>query len=68
MPLIIIAYLMDYSCSIFNSSPGFSWKLLIGIVVFRFFNALMVQTYYAPDEYWQGPEIAHDMIYGYGYR
>lgn len=40
------------------------WPLLI----FRLANALVVQTYFNPDEYWQGPEIAHRMAFGYGYQ
>ena len=27
----------------------------------------MVQTWYTPDEHWQGPEIAHRLVYGYGH-
>ena len=28
---------------------------------------LFLKTYDHPDEYWQGPEIAHKIFYGYGY-
>lgn len=28
---------------------------------------MFVQTSYAPDEYWQSLEVAHDMTFGYGY-
>ena len=27
----------------------------------------MVSTYFNPDEYWQGPEVAHYMVFGYGH-
>ena len=36
------------------------------IVAFRVLNALCVQTYFVPDEYWQGPEVAHRLVFGYG--
>lgn len=37
------------------------------LVVFRVLNALCVQTYFVPDEYWQGPEVAHRLVFGYGH-
>ena len=37
------------------------------LVLFRVLNALVVDTYFNPDEFWQGPEIAHKIVYGYGH-
>ena len=60
---------------IFEDSGGLSWmrskQLDTGsvamIVAFRVLNALCVQTYFVPDEYWQGPEVAHRLVFGYGH-
>lgn len=30
----------------------------------RIVMALTLRTAFAPDEYWQGPEVAHRMIFG----
>ena len=38
--------------------------LFLGLLAFRFINALMVQTSYVPDEYWQSIEVAHNMAFG----
>lgn len=27
-----------------------------------------MRSYFAPDEYWQSVEIAHKMVFGYGYE
>ena len=37
------------------------------LVLFRVLNALVVDTYFNPDEFWQGPEVAHNMVFGYGH-
>ncbi|TPX38674.1 hypothetical protein SeLEV6574_g07696 [Synchytrium endobioticum] len=37
------------------------------LVAFRIFNALFVQTYFDPDEYWQSVEVSHYLAYGYGH-
>ncbi|XP_052180477.1 mannosyltransferase APTG1 isoform X1 [Diospyros lotus] len=52
--------------SVFN--PAFSSKnvFLICLAV-RMANALMVQTYFNPDEHWQALEVAHRITFGYGY-
>lgn len=42
-------------------------KVAIGLICWRLLNALCVQTFFNPDEYWQSVEIAHRMVYGYGY-
>ncbi|KAJ1553472.1 hypothetical protein HK096_007703, partial [Nowakowskiella sp. JEL0078] len=42
-------------------------KLYLTCLAFRIFNAFAVQTYFDPDEYWQAPEIAHRIVFGYGH-
>ena len=39
--------------------------LFLGLLAFRVVNALMIQTSYVPDEYWQSTEVAHNMAFGY---
>ena len=39
---------------------------LFKLILFRIMNALIVDTYFNPDEFWQGPEVAHN-IFGYGH-
>ncbi|KAK4318396.1 hypothetical protein Pmani_010592 [Petrolisthes manimaculis] len=34
----------------------------------RLLSTIVVQTWFVPDEYWQAPEIAHRMVFGYGYK
>lgn len=41
--------------------------ILLLCIGFRIFNALILRTTFAPDEYWQSLEIAHRLVYGYGY-
>ncbi|KAJ7955719.1 Mannosyltransferase [Quillaja saponaria] len=36
-------------------------------LVFRMVNALLVQTYFNPDEHWQALEVAHHIAFGYGH-
>lgn len=42
-------------------------RILFGLIIFRFCNVFLVQTWFVPDEFWQGPEVAHRMVYGYGH-
>ncbi|CAH1773769.1 unnamed protein product [Owenia fusiformis] len=42
-------------------------RLFLGLVAFRCINALMIQTSFVPDEYWQSLEVAHNMAFGYGH-
>ncbi|KAF9965482.1 hypothetical protein BGZ70_004789 [Mortierella alpina] len=42
-------------------------SLFAGLVAFRAINALLVRTYFSPDEYWQALEVAHRTVFGYGY-
>ena len=39
----------------------------LAFLLFRLSSVLIVQTSYAPDEYWQSLEVAHNMAFGYGY-
>ncbi|KAK2191499.1 hypothetical protein NP493_49g03045 [Ridgeia piscesae] len=41
--------------------------LFLGLVAFRATNALIIQTSFVPDEYWQTLEVAHHMAFGYGH-
>ncbi|XP_042989501.1 mannosyltransferase APTG1 [Carya illinoinensis] len=36
-------------------------------LAFRVVNALLVQTYFNPDEHWQALEVAHRIVFGYGH-
>lgn len=42
-------------------------KVFIGCLLFRFVNALLVHTYFNPDEHWQALEVAHRVVFGYGH-
>ncbi|KAF9984221.1 hypothetical protein BGZ75_004213 [Mortierella antarctica] len=42
-------------------------SLFAALVAFRAINALLVRTYFSPDEYWQALEVAHRTVFGYGY-
>ncbi len=48
----------------FHSWPELQ-KLLV-LCVYRVANALVVTTYFNPDEYWQSLEVAHRAAFGYG--
>ncbi|ETI44012.1 hypothetical protein F441_11145 [Phytophthora nicotianae CJ01A1] len=39
----------------------------VSVVAFRLWNALFVRTSFNPDEYWQSTEVAHRLVFGYGY-
>ena len=39
--------------------------LLAVLIMFRWLNTFLVQTFYVPDEYWQSVEVSHKMVYGY---
>lgn len=43
-------------------------KLIIISLFIRLFQILYVKTFYNADEYWQGPEIAFNLVFGYGYK
>lgn len=38
--------------------------LVLSLMAFRVLNALLIQTSYVPDEYWQSLEVAHQMVFG----
>ncbi|XP_071510502.1 GPI mannosyltransferase 3-like [Diadema antillarum] len=42
-------------------------KIVTFLVLFRWLNVALVQTSFVPDEYWQSLEVAHKMVFGYGY-
>ena len=42
-------------------------NILFGLIIFRLCNVFLVQTWFVPDEFWQGPEVAHKMVFGYGH-
>lgn len=49
-------------------SPDISEKLLLAaLLFFRILNAFLIRTFFVPDEFWQGPEVAHRIVFGYGY-
>ena len=38
--------------------------LFLGLLAYRVINALLLQTSFVPDEYWQSLEVAHNMAFG----
>ncbi|PRP74835.1 hypothetical protein PROFUN_09535 [Planoprotostelium fungivorum] len=42
--------------------------LFLACLIFRWLNSIIVRTAFNPDEYWQSLEVAHDMVFGYGWR
>eukprot|EP00158_Paraphelidium_tribonemae_P004734 Partr_v1_DN26938_c0_g1_i2_m7184 putative phosphatidylinositol glycan anchor biosynthesis, class B len=43
-------------------------RQVLGIfLAVRLLNALTLRTFWSPDEYWQSLEVAHRLVYGYGY-
>ena len=68
----------DTSCSPFATEPGTSvpalpgwWRSLHSFpwwasLAVRAAQCAWVSTFFDPDEYWQGPEVAHWLVYGYG--
>ena len=46
---------------------GIENYLFLFLLVFRILNAFVIKTFFVPDEFWQGPEIAHRVVFGYGY-
>nr|XP_042137198.1 GPI mannosyltransferase 3-like isoform X2 [Peromyscus maniculatus bairdii] len=41
--------------------------LVLFTIALRMFNCFLVQTSFVPDEYWQSLEVAHHMVFSYGY-
>eukprot|EP00250_Pteridium_aquilinum_P023112 c26218_g1_i1 orf=91-1770(+) len=50
-----------------TENPWSEGKLLVGCIAFRLINALVLQTFFNPDEYWQSVEVAHHIVFGYGH-
>ncbi|CAK8564240.1 unnamed protein product [Lathyrus sativus] len=51
-----------------NSPKSVSDKQIFAFcLAFRMLNSLLVQSYFNPDEHWQGPEVAHRIAFGYGH-
>ena len=46
-----------------DESPLDPKKVVCFVLVFRVLNALVVRTYFNPDEYWQSLEVAHEMVW-----
>ena len=46
-----------------DSLPAAGWVLVLACV-FRVVNAVLVRTYFSPDEYWQSLEVAHEFVFG----
>ena len=38
----------------------------LALVLFRVLDAVSLRTYFNPDEFWQGPEVAHKLVFGVG--
>ncbi|XP_065175450.1 GPI mannosyltransferase 3-like [Sycon ciliatum] len=56
-------------CHVATSFTAGYWRWLpLCLIAFRLFNAVfLVQTYFVADEYWQCLEVAHKLVFGYGY-
>lgn len=52
----------------FFLSSHVSLKWIVLIFLFRLANALLIQTFFQPDEYYQALEPAHRFVFGYGYE
>ncbi|OMO53082.1 GPI mannosyltransferase [Corchorus capsularis] len=50
-----------------KKSPDSAKKVLALCLGFRMLNALLIQTYFNPDEHWQALEVAHRIVFGYGH-
>ena len=47
-----------------GGGPG--WAAFWAIWAWRAAQAVLVCTYFNPDEYWQSLEVAHEMVFGCG--
>ncbi|GAA5909611.1 putative glycosylphosphatidylinositol-alpha 1,2 mannosyltransferase [Sporobolomyces salmoneus] len=48
-------------------NPSSASSYLIALV-FRLVNAFISRSFFQPDEYWQSLEVAHLLVFGYGYK
>ncbi|XP_022100896.1 GPI mannosyltransferase 3-like isoform X2 [Acanthaster planci] len=55
------------NASVEDPAPWPRSRLLIVLLLFRWVNAALTQTFFVPDEYWQSLEVAHNIVFGYGY-
>lgn len=56
----------DYHKPLTKSDLFSSTKTVFALcLAFRVANALLVQTYFNPDEHWQALEVAHRIAFGY---
>lgn len=46
---------------------GIPLTLVLLFLAYRILNALLVETFHVPDEYWQSLEVAHRAVFGYGF-
>lgn len=44
-----------------------NWDVVLIFLFVRFVSVFLVQTYFVADEYWQSLEVAHKIVFGYGY-
>ncbi|KAB2077227.1 hypothetical protein ES319_A06G086800v1 [Gossypium barbadense] len=50
-----------------KKSPYSLKDVFLTCLGFRMLNALLIQTYFNPDEHWQALEVAHRIAFGYGH-
>ncbi|XP_015198606.1 GPI mannosyltransferase 3 [Lepisosteus oculatus] len=50
-----------------NGLFGVGINVTLFIVAYRLVNCLLVQSSFVPDEYWQSLEVAHQLVFKYGY-
>ncbi|XP_048337826.1 GPI mannosyltransferase 3 isoform X2 [Sphaerodactylus townsendi] len=50
-----------------SALQGETFRLGSCAVALRLLNCLLVQTSFVPDEYWQALEVAHRLVFNYGY-
>ncbi|XVE71741.1 hypothetical protein DITRI_Ditri10aG0176200 [Diplodiscus trichospermus] len=50
-----------------KKSPDSSKNVFAICLGFRMLNALLIQTYFNPDEHWQALEVAHRIAFAYGH-
>ncbi|PWN41769.1 hypothetical protein IE81DRAFT_367251 [Ceraceosorus guamensis] len=43
-------------------------SVFLFLLAFRLLNALLVRTFFQPDEHYQATEVAHHAVFGYGWR
>ncbi|KAM9967784.1 hypothetical protein ACTFIW_001871 [Dictyostelium discoideum] len=52
---------------LFNYITSNQKILFLSLVLYRCINSLLINTFFDPDEYWQSLEVAHKLVFGYGY-